>query len=35
VEETDLIPLVFCCAADAAVVVGGLVVRQNDPKPQG
>lgn len=28
VEETDLIQLVFCHAADAGVVVGGLVVRQ-------
>lgn len=27
-EETDLILLVFCHAADAGVVVGGLVVRQ-------
>lgn len=28
-EETDLIQLVFCHPADAGVVVGGLVVRQN------
>lgn len=28
-EETDSIQLVFCHPADAGVVVGGLVVRQN------